>query len=115
MGLLEKPVDSFRRIIAIEPTNLDADCTLVYHLYFTPGVDSQTILQEYRRWNRQHVQPLAGEIKPHLNDRDSNRRLRIGYVSPDFREHVLSFYHGPLLSNHEHANFDIFCYSYVRR
>ena len=41
--------------------------------------------------------------------------LRIGYVSPDFREHCQSFFTIPLLSNHDREAFEIFCYPHVRR
>jgi predicted O-linked N-acetylglucosamine transferase (SPINDLY family) len=41
--------------------------------------------------------------------------LRIGYVSPDFREHCQSFFTIPLLSNHDRKAFEIFCYADLRR
>ena len=44
-----------------------------------------------------------------------NRRLRIGYVSGDFRDHCQSFFTIPLLSSHDHQAFEIFCYSSVER
>ena len=44
-----------------------------------------------------------------------NRRLKIGYVSPDFREHCQSLFTMPLLAHHDHAAFEIFCYSSVER
>ena len=44
------------------------------------------------------------------NDKDPDRRLRIGYVSPDFREHVaMTLFEGVLL-NHDRARFEIFVY-----
>ena len=46
-------------------------------------------------------------------DRDPDRRLRIGYVSPNFREHVVGFNLLPLFRNHDRKQFDIFCYSDV--
>jgi predicted O-linked N-acetylglucosamine transferase (SPINDLY family) len=48
-------------------------------------------------------------------DRSSGRRLRIGYVSPDFRDHCQSLFTIPLLSHHDHSKFEIFCYSNVER
>jgi len=58
--------------------------------------------------------PLAQFIRPHDNDRDPDRRLRIGYVSPDFKEHPVGRLLVPLLANHDHANFETVCYSDVR-
>ena len=41
--------------------------------------------------------------------------LRIGYVSSEFRDHADSFFTVPLLSNHDHGGFEIFCYAEVAR
>jgi predicted O-linked N-acetylglucosamine transferase (SPINDLY family) len=49
--------------------------------------------------------------KPHTENRDSDRRLRIGYVSPDFRDHVVGWNLLALLSNHDRENFEIYCYA----
>jgi predicted O-linked N-acetylglucosamine transferase (SPINDLY family) len=46
---------------------------------------------------------------------ESSRRLRVGYVSPDFRIHCQSLFTIPLLSRHDHAAFEVFCYSSVKR
>src|SRR5262249_38309202 len=75
--------------------------------------DQSAIRDECRRWNAQHAEPLAKGIRPHANLPDPERRLRIGYVSPDFRDHADSFFTIPLLSNHDHGRFEIFCYSQV--
>jgi predicted O-linked N-acetylglucosamine transferase (SPINDLY family) len=57
--------------------------------------------------------PLAPFQPVYVNDRSPNRRLRIGYVSPDFRNHCQAFFTTPLFSNHDHRQFEIFCYADV--
>jgi protein O-GlcNAc transferase len=42
------------------------------------------------------------------------RRLRIGYVSPDFRSHVCAMFIEPLLSNHDKNKVEVFAYSLTR-
>ena len=61
--------------------------------------------------------PAPGELasSPMLNDRSPDRRLRIGYVSPDFRVHPVGRFMLPLLESHDHSNFEIFCYSSFER
>jgi predicted O-linked N-acetylglucosamine transferase (SPINDLY family) len=54
-------------------------------------------------------------IQPHRNSRDAERRLRIGYVSPDFRQHVVGWNLLPLLRHHDREQFEIFCCSSVTR
>ncbi len=49
------------------------------------------------------------------NSREPQRRLRIGYVSPDFCHHVCAHFTEPLLSRHDHSQVEVFAYSLVRR
>lgn len=46
-------------------------------------------------------------------DRTPTRKLRIGYVSPDFRQHAVALFAEPLLANHYRAEVDLHCYSEV--
>jgi predicted O-linked N-acetylglucosamine transferase (SPINDLY family) len=73
------------------------------------------IREELRRWNQQHAEPLKKFIQPHTNNRDPDRRLRIGYVSPDFREHVVGQTLLPLFREHDHRQMEIFCYANMVR
>lgn len=57
----------------------------------------------------------ARQYFDYANPRTTNRRLRIGYVSPDFRHHVCAHFIEPLLSQHDHAQVEVFAYSLVRR
>lgn len=41
------------------------------------------------------------------------RRLRIGYVSPDFRQHPVAYFLEAVLAHHNATQFEIFCYSDV--
>ena len=53
-------------------------------------------------------------IRAHENDRTPDRRLKIGYVSPNFWGHCQAFFTVPLFSNHDRENFEIHCYSDVK-
>ena len=70
------------------------------------------IYEEMRRWNQQHAEPLKKFIQPHANNRDSERRLRIGYVSTDFFDHASAFFLLPLFRHHDRRQFEVFCYSH---
>lgn len=50
----------------------------------------------------------------YANDRTAQRRLRVGYVSPDFRKHACAIFIQPLLEQHDHNRFEVFAYSEVR-
>ncbi len=114
-GNLDEAVASLRRAVELEPDVPTAHSNLLYTLLFCPGYDARAILEEHRLWSRRFAEPLARVIQPHSNDCASQRRLRIGYVSPDFRDHATSFFTAPLLSAHDHERFEIYCYADVAR
>ena len=41
----------------------------------------------------------------------NHQKLRIGYVSPDFRRHSVAYFLEPILKNHNHIDFEVFCYA----
>ena len=53
---------------------------------------------------------MAGTVQPHTNDCIKKRRLRIGYVSPDFRAHSVAYFIEPVLKYHDSGHYEIFCY-----
>jgi len=45
----------------------------------------------------------------------AGRRLRVGYVSPDFRRHAAAYFSEPILANHDRGQVEIYCYADVKR
>ena len=113
-GRLDDAIDSYRQSLSLNPTDSATHSNLAYSLSFQ-AEDSAPILAECLRWNEQHAEPFRSQIPFHSNDRSPLRRLRIGYVSPDFRDHCQALFTIPLLSHHDHGGFEIFCYCGVER
>ena len=84
-------------------------------MHYQPGADAREILVEARRYARQHAEPLAGAIEPRPTRSPAGRRLRIGYVSADFREHPVVSFLEPIVAAHDRHRFEIFCYADVSR
>lgn len=113
-GELDEAIECYRKALLLDPQNAATHSNLAYSLSFQ-ATNAQVILEECLRWNQRHAAALGPPVANHLNDLSSQRRLRIGYVAPDFRDHCQSLFTVPLLSNHEHSSFEIFCYSSVER
>jgi predicted O-linked N-acetylglucosamine transferase (SPINDLY family) len=110
-GRLDESIAEFRQAVALEPSYAEAHSNLIFTMHYHPGFDAVTIAEEQRRWNLQHAEPLRKTIRPHSNDRDPDRPLRIGYVSPDFRDHVVGRCLVPIFQNHNREKFEIIAYS----
>jgi predicted O-linked N-acetylglucosamine transferase (SPINDLY family) len=84
-------------------------------LHFHPDYDAQAILAEHWLWAERHAAPLACEIRPHANARTPERRLRVGFVSPDLRDHPVGRLLRPLFTHHDRRGMEFLVYSDVRR
>ena len=113
-GRLDDAVTHCRKALDIAASPRAAS-NLIYTLHFHPAATQQQVREAQAQWNERFARPLAAAISPHANDRTHERRLRIGYVSPDFRDHVIGRNVLPLLREHDHQQFEIFCYADVSR
>jgi predicted O-linked N-acetylglucosamine transferase (SPINDLY family) len=111
MGQTEEAISYYRKALRVNPSMLEARSNLIFMMNFHGGYDAKAILQEARRWDEYHGKPLHHLKRPHKNRREPNRRLRIGYVSPDLHHHVVGWNLLPLLSRHDRRQFEIFAYS----
>ena len=114
-GQLDEALAAYRRALELQPSRADLHSNLIYALHFHPAEDDRAIAEEHRRWNRQFSDPCRRFVRPHSNVPDPQRRLRIGYVSPEFRDHVTGRYLLPLFRHHDRQNFTVVCYSGVTR
>lgn len=111
LGLIDEAVAEFRLALKINPSYLAARSGLIYTLPFQADADALAIYQEHVLWNRVHAQPLARLQQPHANIADGGRRIRVGYISPDFREHSVSYFIETILAAHDSALVEVFCYA----
>lgn len=113
-GRLEEALDAYDAAAALTG-NPEITSNRLYLLHFVPSFDPARIYQEHRRWNDRFALPLMPPSLSHANGQEADRRLRIGYVSPYFREHPVGRFLLPLLRHHDRERFEIVCYSDVKR
>jgi predicted O-linked N-acetylglucosamine transferase (SPINDLY family) len=110
-GQLAEALACYDRAIALRPDDFAAQTNRLYALHFSPAYDARAIGDEARRWNARFAAPLQPAQVSYANTCQPDRRLRVGYVSPDFRAHPVGRFLLPLLEAHDHRQFEIFCYS----
>jgi protein O-GlcNAc transferase len=110
-GRLDEAIASYRRAVPLDSKDTRAHRNLIYALYFHPDFDDRMILAEAKKFASSLNATPPSVSSYACRNNLSERRLRIGYVSPDFRNHCQSFFTIPLLSNHDHAQFEIYCYA----
>jgi predicted O-linked N-acetylglucosamine transferase (SPINDLY family) len=113
-GRLDEAVDCSRRALAVQPGAAAVHSNLLFALHYHPGYDAPAQFAEHQDWARRYAEPLPA-AEPHAVPAAPGRRLRVGYVSPDFRAHVVAFFMEPILAAHDHEHFAITCYANVPR
>lgn len=112
-GRMDDAVAALRQATSVEGSPAWVHSNLICSLLLHPGFGAREREEEQQRWNARFCAPLQCLRPVHGNDRTSERKLRIGYVSPDFRDHVIGRNLLPLFSHHDHRSFEIICYSGV--
>jgi protein O-GlcNAc transferase len=102
--------------VAIETAQIDdkVHSTYLYHLHLLPEADIQTISDAHKQWGAKHTPPSMANLN-HTNDPDPNRKLRIGYLSPDFRRHPVGSIFEVLINEHNRDNMQIFGYGNIEQ
>ncbi|NEX21714.1 tetratricopeptide repeat protein [Thiorhodococcus mannitoliphagus] len=98
----------------------DKNAAVVYSnrlflLSYHPDKSPQEIYEAHLEFDRVIGAPLRGHWRPHTNVRDPERRLRVGYVSPDFRKHVVSYYLEALMASHDKRQVEVTAYADLAR
>jgi protein O-GlcNAc transferase len=109
-GRAADAVAAYRRAIELQPADARAHSNLLLELHYLTDVDPETMLTEHVAFGRKFSAPASIRFP---NRRDANRRLRIAYVSADFREHSVGYFIDAALDKHDRNGFEIFCYSDV--
>jgi len=104
-------LSSSLKTLSFDKQSMMWECCL-YPLIYHPDLSSKQICKEHINWGSRFFDLGQGGFAAH--NRTIGRKLRVGYVSPDFREHTCRFYFEPLFANHNHHDFEIFAYSNVR-
>ena len=103
----------YREALALRPDYASGHGNLLFALNYRDDLTPEAIFAEYRRWDAQHARRLAPADPQFDLDRTPGRRLRLGYVSPDFRQHAAAFFAEPLLAAHDRGQVELFCYAEV--
>ncbi len=115
-GKLDEARETFSRALEVNPSYGQAYSNLLFLHAYHGILKPEAYLSLARGWElacvpvqerdaarnrRFHRSPLAG------------RRMKIGYVSGDFRQHAVSYFIEQLIDNHDRTRVELFAYSTV--
>jgi len=111
-GRIEDALQAYDRALAINPDYEMALSNKIFTLDFKPGTsfaDHQAARRDW--WERVGLKISTSRRPNYRNFGEDSRRLTIGYVSADFRQHSAAFTFLPVLRCHDKTKFQVICYS----
>ncbi|WP_407049590.1 tetratricopeptide repeat protein [Methyloraptor flagellatus] len=112
-GRFQEAEKAFRDALALRPDYVPGHANLLFCLNYRADLDAETIAAEFRRFDAAHGRPLMPATRMPIRDRDPDRRLKVGYLSPDFRAHSVAFFTEPMIAAHDRSKVEVFLYSEV--
>ena len=111
-GRMEEGIELLKKAVEKMPENWQARSNLLLRLHQMPQLDRQALLDEHKRWARIHV-PANQAKTNHRNEPEPDRRIRIGYISPDFRRNSVAYFFEPILDGHDRCDVEVYGYGNV--
>src|SRR5262249_46229776 len=108
LGDIDGAIAAFRDSLAIAPNRPDVWSNLLLTLNCSDRLNAPLISAEHRAFG-EHFARLLPKLPPRA-ETTRGERLRIGYVSADFRKHAVAAFFEPLLRSHDRTRFEVFCY-----
>lgn len=116
LNILLKEEESFKYYQKCYDLNLDNSNThsaLLFHLFCRTNLTMKEQFKYFREWE-EHLK-LAPLEKQQSHNKEPHRRLKVGYISPDFRFHSAATLFETIFSCHNDKEFEIYSYSDVRK
>lgn len=109
-GQLDEAVASYRKALLLKPDYAGAYSNLLFTMQNLSACPPAELFREHQRYAERFETPLKSGWQPHRNSRDPERRLKVAYVSGDFRQHPVAYFIEPILASHDKSRYEIYGY-----
>jgi protein O-GlcNAc transferase len=115
LGKSYKAIDFSRQALKIAPYE---NCCWQIHLFilnYLENISEKEVFKQHSIGGEKLASMLKNNCEQQITfPKKKSKKLRIGYISPDFKQHSVAYFTIPFLSKHDTQKFNIFCYSSVK-
>jgi len=113
-GNVEGGIRLLQKALQRDPGNSAIHSNILLYQHYLPNVNRQALFEEHKKWGRLHA-PASLARTDHNRVPDPDRRLRVGYVSPDFCKHSIAYNFEAFLSGRNREDVEVYGYGNVVR
>jgi protein O-GlcNAc transferase len=109
-GELDHALTCYQAALAYQPGYAYAHHSLLLAMQYSASHTPEEVFAAHLRFSEQFEPALKSRWLMHVQPRDPLKRLKIGYVSPDFCSHPVAYFIEPVLACHDKSQVEVFCY-----
>jgi protein O-GlcNAc transferase len=110
-GRADESLAILRRVVDQTPTQGPIHSNFAMLHQYRPGITLAELQQVHLDWAERHAPPNMVDQVDWPQSRDPERRLRVGFISPDLGRHPVGCIMAPLLEHLDRNAFEPWCYS----
>jgi predicted O-linked N-acetylglucosamine transferase (SPINDLY family) len=110
IGCVQEALSSYRTAVRLNPGLAEASSNFLMSLEYDPSQEDASVFEAHRRWGRSQ-EGRVERCRSHANQREPERTLRVGLVSPDLRKHPVGDMIMPVMASTDSAAVAFVCYS----
>jgi protein O-GlcNAc transferase len=113
MGETDDSEEVLKNVLVNDPVNATAQQALLVSMNYNPRYRYINVINAHLEWADALDSKIDNRTWP--NDPAPDRRLKIGYLSPDFCNHPAAHFLEPIVAGHHRDQFEVFCYAQITR
>lgn len=110
LGKVDDAFSAYGRALEIDPDLHEVFSNWLHVTQSGTLLTPDESLAAHRAYADRFEMPFRSNRPSHDNSRASDRRLKIGYLSADFRNHPVAYFIEPILASHDKTNIETHCY-----
>lgn len=109
-GRLKEAVDCLRQAVALRPDDAGLHSSYLFCLTQDEDADPAALFEAHRAYGTRFEALARSHRQPHANHRDPDRKLRVGFVSGDLRNHAVAYFIDPVWTAIDRDKLEIWAY-----
>ena len=108
---IEEAIAGCEAALAATPTDTELYSSWLLYSHFSRHVDARELHDRHVRYGERVSRTVPATYRNRWrNERDPERRLRVGYVSRNLSRHSVGYFVEPVIEHHDRSRYDVYCY-----
>lgn len=113
-GEIEQAMECYQKALELKPDFTPGFSNLLLNSNYSTKLTKKEIFDYHVEWGKKFANEFSKEEKIFENSLSLDRKIKVGYISPDFCDHSVAWFMKNLIKHHDREKFEIYCYANVQ-